>query len=549
MPSHRGANGTSETTPLLASALVAPEQDPEVAETLVGREDGPGGDGSAAAAAAAAAASGAADKPLPKMQIVLLCYARLVEPIAFFSIFPYIQQMLQRNADLPSADVGFYTGLIESLFSLTQMLVMIFWGRAADRLGRKPVLVFSLFGVTICTGIFGLARNLWQMIVFRCLAGVFAGTIVTIRTLISEHSSAKTQARAFSWFGFSGNLGLLFGTLIGGALADPAKLYPRVFGGSAFFREYPYALPNFVVGGIALTAVLTSALFIEETLPRRPRGGGDDRQAENGHVPDANGSKPARGGTWELLRAPGVAMALYVYGHVMTLAFAYTAVVPVFWFTPVALGGFGFEPYQISAFMALTGFSQAFWLLVIFPPLQHRLGTNGVMRACGLAYPFAMGFNPVLNAILRSGLSDTVFWVVGPIFLLIAPGVSMAFTAAQLCINDVSPSPETLGTLNALALTLASALRSFSPALFTSIFAIGAGTQLLWGYLAWLVIVLLAVGFTVAVRYLPAASEKDYPEDGTREAVRQAEAAAAAAYPEANGGNDANDRGQSAGSN
>jgi MFS family permease len=66
----------------------------------------------------------------------------------------------------------------ESLFSLTQMLVMISWGRAADRLGRKPILVVSLVGVAMATSIFGLSKAVWQMIVFRCLAGVFAGTIV-----------------------------------------------------------------------------------------------------------------------------------------------------------------------------------------------------------------------------------------------------------------------------------------------------------------------------------------------------------------------------------
>lgn len=66
----------------------------------------------------------------------------------------------------------------ESLFSLTQMLVMIPWGRAADRLGRKPVLVASLGGVTVATALFGLSTKIWQMIMFRCIAGVFAGTVV-----------------------------------------------------------------------------------------------------------------------------------------------------------------------------------------------------------------------------------------------------------------------------------------------------------------------------------------------------------------------------------
>ena len=55
---------------------------------------------------------------------------------------------------------------------------MLLWGRAADRFGRKPVLLFSLFGVTIASSLFGFSRAIWQMIVIRCVAGVFAGTTV-----------------------------------------------------------------------------------------------------------------------------------------------------------------------------------------------------------------------------------------------------------------------------------------------------------------------------------------------------------------------------------
>lgn len=133
--------------------------------------------------------------------------------------------MVAKNGNLDPADTGFYSGLIESLFSLTQMCVMIFWGRLSDRYGRKPVLVISLWGCAFAVALFGFAKTIWQMILFRCFAGVFAGTVVTIRTMISEHSTAKTQARAFSWFAFAGNLGILFGPLIGGALADPVHQY------------------------------------------------------------------------------------------------------------------------------------------------------------------------------------------------------------------------------------------------------------------------------------------------------------------------------------
>lgn len=55
---------------------------------------------------------------------------------------------------------------------------MISWGKAADRIGRKPVLVFSLSGVAVATAVFGLSSSLLQMAVLRCCAGIFAGTIV-----------------------------------------------------------------------------------------------------------------------------------------------------------------------------------------------------------------------------------------------------------------------------------------------------------------------------------------------------------------------------------
>jgi hypothetical protein len=52
------------------------------------------------------------EKPLPVGQIILLCYARLVEPIAFFSIFPFVNQMIWETGNVDEADVGFYSGLI-----------------------------------------------------------------------------------------------------------------------------------------------------------------------------------------------------------------------------------------------------------------------------------------------------------------------------------------------------------------------------------------------------------------------------------------------------
>jgi MFS family permease len=53
------------------------------------------------------------------------------------------------------------------------------------------------------------------MIAARCVAGIFAGTVVTVRAMLSENSTKHTQARAFSYFAFSRNIGLLIGPPLG----------------------------------------------------------------------------------------------------------------------------------------------------------------------------------------------------------------------------------------------------------------------------------------------------------------------------------------------
>ena len=161
-------------------------------------------------------------------------------------------------------DVGFYAGLIESLFSVTQMLCMIHWGWLADRIGRRPVLVVSNLGVAVGSAAFGFSTSVWQMILFRCLCGLFAGSMVTVRTMFSENSTAKTQARAFSFYAVAGNLGIFIGPLIGGSLADPAHQYPKVFGRVELFRQHPYALPALVSGGFSLTSALMNTVFLKE---------------------------------------------------------------------------------------------------------------------------------------------------------------------------------------------------------------------------------------------------------------------------------------------
>ncbi|KAH7329467.1 major facilitator superfamily domain-containing protein [Stachybotrys elegans] len=479
----------SETTALLQDTTIT-----TITSNGNGNVNGNGTSSKGSSSSTAAPIRNASSPPLPKFQLLLLCYARMVEPIAFFAIFPFIAQMVQRNGHLPASDVGFYSGLIESLFSATQMFVLIFWGRLSDRVGRRPVLLVSLTGMALGSALFGTAQSLWQMILFRCLAGVFSGSSLIIRTMIAELSTPETQARAFSWFAFSSNLGIFLGPLIGGALADPATQYPGLFKHLPFFQEYPYALPCFVTSIISVSGALVTGMFLEETLHSH------DADASHSSEPS-----PKPMSIWELLKYPTIPTVLVLNGQIMLLAFAFTALLPVFLFTPVDIGGLGFPPLYISLYIAAQGASQASWLLLIFPPLQHRVGTKGVLRICAIAYPFFFVGYIVMNALLRQEghVAHVWFWIVCGVIAVVGPGVAMAFTAVQLAINDASPDTHVLGTLNALALTSSCAIRAVAPGVATALYAAGVSNNILWGQLAWVVLIPLSTLFFAYLKWLP----------------------------------------------
>lgn len=209
MSQTRGADA-SETTPLLVSSSEPNGPLP----TAVTKSDIPPTDGQDAAQQHDEGEP-ASSPAFPYGQILILCYTSLAEPVAYFGIFPFINEMINLIGEVPVKRIGFYAGLIESLFSLVQMLLMIFYGRAADRYGRKPVLVFSLTGIAVGTAVFGLTQSLWQMVLARTLAGVFAGSVLTVRTMLAELTTKETQGKAFAWFMFTRNMGITLGPVIG----------------------------------------------------------------------------------------------------------------------------------------------------------------------------------------------------------------------------------------------------------------------------------------------------------------------------------------------
>jgi hypothetical protein len=154
-----------------------------------------------------------------------------------------------------------------------------------------------------------------------------------------------------------------------------------------------------------------TAVFARETRKERVKGEAPPKQVS----------------TWEILEAPGVMRVFIIYALTMILAMGYTAVVPVFWFTSVKLGGFGFSPRMISLFLGLGGLSQSVWLLLVFPPFQRRCGTGGVLRVCSYVWPFFFACYPLGNWLLRAHI-EGLFWTMSLICQVVGSGVAMAFS-------------------------------------------------------------------------------------------------------------------------
>jgi hypothetical protein len=90
------AGEADEITPLLSS--------PQTSGPTVSQQNGH-------ADAEAATVEEEEETPLPMFQIAILCIARMMDPISFFSIFPFVPSMV-RDSGVLEEDVGFYTGVI-----------------------------------------------------------------------------------------------------------------------------------------------------------------------------------------------------------------------------------------------------------------------------------------------------------------------------------------------------------------------------------------------------------------------------------------------------
>ena len=145
-------------------------------------------------------------------------------------------------------------GLLASTYSAMTFLFTPFWGRLSDQFGRRPVLLYSIFGSALSHVLFALAGNLPFLFFARALDGVTGANISAAQAYLSDITPPEKRASTFGIFGAIFGIGFALGPLIGWGLSH----LPGAWGG------------NFGLGMVsAILAFANWALavkFLPETL-------------------------------------------------------------------------------------------------------------------------------------------------------------------------------------------------------------------------------------------------------------------------------------------
>jgi MFS transporter, DHA1 family, tetracycline resistance protein len=115
---------------------------------------------------------------------------------------------------------GLVIGLLMSSFSAMTFIFAPLWGRASDRIGRRPVLIVGLAGSVGFYILFGVATMLQSMtllFVARIGAGIAGATIPAAQAYIADVTSLQNRAKGMALIGAAFGLGFTFGPLLGAA--------------------------------------------------------------------------------------------------------------------------------------------------------------------------------------------------------------------------------------------------------------------------------------------------------------------------------------------
>ena len=116
--------------------------------------------------------------------------------------------------------MSLWSGLATGATYLIVCLAAPFWGRVADKKGRKITLIRSSFGMALCNLLLAFQTTPEGVVLIRLVQGLVSGFYTATITLIASETPLERTGWALGLLASANLTGSLIGPLIGGYLAD-----------------------------------------------------------------------------------------------------------------------------------------------------------------------------------------------------------------------------------------------------------------------------------------------------------------------------------------
>lgn len=188
------------------------------------------------------------EKPIWKKNLFVLSIAVFIAGIAFSEIMPFLSLYINTLGNFSHQQLNFWSGIVYSSTFIVSAVVSPWWGKLADKKGRKPMILRAGIGMSVVIACMGLVQNVWQLLLLRMLQGVFAGFISNSNALVATETPKTNSGQALGTIASATTAGTLLGPLVGGALTS----------------IFSYRITFMITGGLLLLCSILVLFFVHE---------------------------------------------------------------------------------------------------------------------------------------------------------------------------------------------------------------------------------------------------------------------------------------------
>jgi DHA1 family tetracycline resistance protein-like MFS transporter len=154
----------------------------------------------------------------------------------------------------------FVATMVAASFSFMQFLFIPLWGRLSDRVGRRPVLLWSIAASAAGMTLLGFAHTIPLLFAARLFSGIATANLAVAQAYIADITTPATRARGMGIIGMGFGLGFILGPFVGGLLGQY-----EVMGQQG-------TLAAFAAAGLSVINLLLAWRTLPESLPPEMRG-------------------------------------------------------------------------------------------------------------------------------------------------------------------------------------------------------------------------------------------------------------------------------------